>query len=48
MAGNSDCIMSFSMWQKLIATITPNTVVWAAVVADWAVRLAVMGSCRIA
>jgi hypothetical protein len=26
MAGSKDCIMSFSKWQKLIATITLNTV----------------------
>ena len=26
MAGSSDCIMSLSRWQKLIAKITPNTV----------------------
>jgi hypothetical protein len=26
MAGSSDCIMSLSMWQTLIARITPNTV----------------------
>jgi hypothetical protein len=29
MAGSSDCIMSLSRWQPLMARITPNTVVSA-------------------
>ena len=29
MAGSNDCIMSFNMWQKLIAASTENAVVAA-------------------